>query len=119
MAPVADEHLEYVKGPAPSDSAPALRAALSELLAAGELVDDGYRDAIHFQRWTAAKVAARRTLEDSAGPAFTSGVGTGAASGPRCQWCGRALVEVDNPMRRELRHRRGEEAQCPGPPGGS
>ena len=33
-----------------------------------------------------------------------------------CPWCGKELVEVDNPMRREIRHRRGEEAQCPGPP---
>jgi hypothetical protein len=34
----------------------------------------------------------------------------------RCQWCGRALVQVDNPFRREIRHRRGEEVLCPGPP---
>jgi len=32
-----------------------------------------------------------------------------------CPHCGRPLVEVDNPMRREVRHRRGEEATCPGP----
>lgn len=32
-----------------------------------------------------------------------------------CPYCGRTLVEVDNPMRREMRHRRGEEALCPGP----
>ena len=34
----------------------------------------------------------------------------------RCTWCFGELVEVDNPMRREVRHRRGEEAACPGPP---
>jgi hypothetical protein len=33
-----------------------------------------------------------------------------------CRWCGRTLVEVDNPMRLELRHRRGEEVLCLGPP---
>jgi len=33
-----------------------------------------------------------------------------------CPWCGRPLVEVDNPFRREVRHRRGEETTCPGPP---
>lgn len=33
-----------------------------------------------------------------------------------CPYCGKALVEVDNPWRREIRHRRGEEALCPGPP---
>jgi hypothetical protein len=32
-----------------------------------------------------------------------------------CRWCNKPLVEVDNPMRREVRHRRGEEAACPGP----
>lgn len=30
-----------------------------------------------------------------------------------CESCGRTLVEVDNPIRREVRHRRGEEVQCP------
>ena len=35
--------------------------------------------------------------------------------GPLCPWCDREMVEVDNPMRREVRHRRGEEALCPGP----
>jgi hypothetical protein len=35
-----------------------------------------------------------------------------------CPWCHKELVEVDNPFRREVRHRRGEEVQCPGPPGG-
>lgn len=34
----------------------------------------------------------------------------------RCWWCAGELVEVDNPMRREVRHRRGEEVLCPGPP---
>lgn len=33
-----------------------------------------------------------------------------------CPWCARELVEVDNPLRREMRHRRGEEVACPGPP---
>lgn len=33
----------------------------------------------------------------------------------RCQWCGRDLVQVDNPFRVEIRHRRGEEVLCPGP----
>jgi hypothetical protein len=33
-----------------------------------------------------------------------------------CQWCRQQLVEVDNPFRREIRHRRGQENQCPGPP---
>lgn len=33
-----------------------------------------------------------------------------------CEWCGQRLVEVDNPIRREIRHRRGDEARCPGPP---
>lgn len=33
-----------------------------------------------------------------------------------CPYCGKTLVEVDNPMRPEFRHRRGEEAFCPGPP---
>lgn len=31
-----------------------------------------------------------------------------------CPWCGTELVEVDNPVRRELRHRRG--VICPGLP---
>jgi hypothetical protein len=35
-----------------------------------------------------------------------------------CPYCGKDLVEVDNPFRREVRHRRGEENQCPGPPAG-
>lgn len=30
-----------------------------------------------------------------------------------CESCGKYLVEVDNPYRREIRHRRGEEVQCP------
>ena len=30
-----------------------------------------------------------------------------------CSSCGQSLVEVDNPMRREVRHRRGEEINCP------
>lgn len=30
-----------------------------------------------------------------------------------CRSCGQELVEVDNPMRREVRHRRGEEIYCP------
>lgn len=30
-----------------------------------------------------------------------------------CKHCGQVLVEVDNPMRREVRHRRGEEVNCP------
>lgn len=35
---------------------------------------------------------------------------------PTCEWCGKELVEVDNPLRREVRHRRGEDgAACPGP----
>lgn len=38
------------------------------------------------------------------------------ASDLRCPYCGRELVEVDNPFRREVRHRRGEEVLCPGPP---
>lgn len=32
-----------------------------------------------------------------------------------CVWCNREMVEVDNPMRREVRHRRGQEVDCPGP----
>lgn len=32
-----------------------------------------------------------------------------------CPWCHEELVEVDNPMRRETRHHRGQEALCPGP----
>lgn len=31
----------------------------------------------------------------------------------QCESCGKDLVEVDNPFRREVRHRRGEEVQCP------
>lgn len=31
-----------------------------------------------------------------------------------CPDCGQELVEVDNPLRREFRHRRGEEALCEG-----
>lgn len=31
----------------------------------------------------------------------------------RCSSCGKELVEVDNPLRREVRHRRGEELMCP------
>lgn len=34
----------------------------------------------------------------------------------QCPYCGCELVEVDNPLRREVRHRRGEEGLCPGPP---
>lgn len=34
----------------------------------------------------------------------------------RCEHCGSELVEVDNPMRREFRHRRG--VVCPGPASG-
>lgn len=30
-----------------------------------------------------------------------------------CEACGKELVEVDNPIRREIRHRRGEEVSCP------
>jgi hypothetical protein len=33
--------------------------------------------------------------------------------GPRCERCGAVLVEVDNPMRRELRHRRGTQCKEP------
>ena len=37
-----------------------------------------------------------------------------------CPWCNRTLVEVDNPLRREVRHPRGTEpgtpGGCPGPP---
>lgn len=33
-----------------------------------------------------------------------------------CRYCHRPLVEVDNPLRQEFRHRRGEERTCPGPP---
>jgi hypothetical protein len=32
-----------------------------------------------------------------------------------CPYCGKTLIEVDNPMRPEFRHRRGEEDFCPGP----
>ncbi len=32
-----------------------------------------------------------------------------------CPHCHKPLVEVDNPIRREVRHRRGEKSQCPGP----
>lgn len=47
--------------------------------------------------------------------------GVAARSGHRggdvnCRWCGRRLVEVDNPFRIERRHRRGDETYCPGPP---
>lgn len=31
----------------------------------------------------------------------------------KCESCGQDLVEVDNPMRREVRHRRGQEVNCP------
>jgi hypothetical protein len=31
-----------------------------------------------------------------------------------CPWCNGQLVEVDNPMRPEVRHKRGQE--CSGPP---
>lgn len=34
----------------------------------------------------------------------------------RCPWCGEETVEVDNPLRREVRHRRGRGLNCPGPP---
>lgn len=37
-------------------------------------------------------------------------------AGRICPWCGAELVEVDNPMRTEFRHRRGQEQFCPGPP---
>lgn len=30
-----------------------------------------------------------------------------------CPSCGNELVEVDNPMRREVRHKRGQEYYCP------
>lgn len=30
-----------------------------------------------------------------------------------CRSCGQELVEVDNPFRQEVRHRRGEEIYCP------
>lgn len=33
--------------------------------------------------------------------------------GPTCSSCGQPMVEVDNPIRPEIRHRRGEEARCP------
>lgn len=36
--------------------------------------------------------------------------------GLTCEWCGQELVEVDNPLRREVRHKRGQEGACPGPP---
>lgn len=34
-----------------------------------------------------------------------------------CPYCHQELVEVDNPLRREVRHKRGQEADCPGPDG--
>lgn len=30
-----------------------------------------------------------------------------------CPSCGGELVEVDNPLRREVRHRHGQEVSCP------
>lgn len=54
-------------------------------------------------------------LEDSVNAAKTARV---RSLKTPCRWCHKDLVEVDNPLHRELRHHRGDEAQCPGPPPG-
>ena len=30
-----------------------------------------------------------------------------------CESCGKPLIQVDNPYRTEIRHRRGDEVRCP------